>query len=174
MKVWIVGFSSLVFLISASGCSQPPAASPPPAASTASAAPAGPEMSGDVSATITQLEHDWVTAITQKDVTKLDQLIADDFVGTSPSAHTYTKGLALDDLKSGRYVVDSMDLDEITVNTYGNVAIAFTSQQEKSRYDNADTSGHYHYTDVWLNRDGRWQVVASHGTRYEAALPGEH
>ena len=29
------------------------------------------------------------------------------------------------------------------------------------------TSGHYHFTNVWVKRDGRWQVVASHGTRYD-------
>lgn len=24
-----------------------------------------------------------------------------------------------------------------------------------------------HYTDVWVMRDGRWQAVASHGTRFD-------
>jgi hypothetical protein len=80
--------------------------------------------------------------------------------------NTFTRSVALDDLKGGRYVVDSMDLDAISVNTYGDAAVAFTSQEEKSHYGADDTSGHYHYTDVWVKKDGRWQVVASHGTRY--------
>jgi hypothetical protein len=92
--------------------------------------------------------------------------LADDFVGTSPTAHTFSRSAALDDLKSGTYVVDAMDLDEISVNTYGDVAVAFASQEEKSHYGKTDTSGHYHFTDVWVKKDGRWQVVASHGTRY--------
>jgi hypothetical protein len=47
---------------------------------------------------------------------------------------------------------------------YGDAAVAFTSQQEKSKYDGKDSSGHYHYTNVWVKRDGVWQVVASHGS----------
>lgn len=85
-------------------------------------------------------------------------------MGTSPTAHTFSKEIALQDLRSGKYVVNKMDLDDAAVNTYGDdLAIAFTSQEEDS---GQDTSGHYHFTDVWLRRNGRWQVVASHGTRY--------
>jgi ketosteroid isomerase-like protein len=52
----------------------------------------------------------------------------------------------------------------------GDVAVAFASQQEKSRYGSADhLSGHYHYTNVWLKKDGRWQVVSSHGSRFDTA-----
>jgi hypothetical protein len=35
------------------------------------------------------------------------------------------------------------------------------------RYNDIDTSGHYHYTDVWVKKDGQWQVVASHGSRFD-------
>jgi ketosteroid isomerase-like protein len=59
-----------------------------------------------------------------------------------------------------------MVLDEISVNSYGDVAIAFSSQREKSRYQGKDTSGHYQFTDVWLKRDGQWRVIASHGTAF--------
>ena len=58
-----------------------------------------------------------------------------------------------------------MDLDQIDVNVFGNTAVAFTSQNEVSTYGNQDFSGHYHYTDVWVKRNGRWQVVASHGSK---------
>src|SRR4051812_12629487 len=125
----------------------------------------------DVEATITQLERDWVAAIVKNDSARVGTLLADDFVGTSPTAHTFTKDLALQDMKSGKYGVQSMILDEITVNTYGDVAVAFSSQQETSRYNGNDVSGHYHYTDVWVKKGGEWQVVASHGTRYDEGHP---
>jgi ketosteroid isomerase-like protein len=60
-----------------------------------------------------------------------------------------------------------MDLDQIDVNVFGNTAIAFTSQNEISTYGDRDLSGHYHYTDVWIKKNGRWQVVASHGSRFD-------
>ena len=66
-----------------------------------------------------------------------------------------------------------MDLDEVSVNVYGTTAVSFTSQEEKSTYAGKDTSGHYHFTDVWVKKDGQWQVVATHGTRYDKPEPQE-
>jgi len=134
-----------------------------PASPVVSAAAASAE---DVEGVITQLERDWAAAIVKKDVAALDRFLADDFNGTSPTAHTFPKLTAIEDLKSGKYAVAAMDLDEISVNVYGNTAVSFTSQQEKSKYAGKDTSGHYHFTDVWIKKDGRWQVVASHGSRF--------
>jgi ketosteroid isomerase-like protein len=141
-------------------------ATPPPAP----AADAAPDRltSAEAEAQVTKLEHDWVAAIVKKDAAAIEALLADDFNGTSPTAHVYPKSLAIEDLRNGNLVVESMVLDEVAVNTYGDVAVAFTSQEEKSRYGDIDTSGHYHYTNVWLRRDGRWQVVASHGSRFES------
>ena len=140
------------------------AADPPPA--TDSAALAAPVIE-NAEAVIGQLEREWVAAIVKKDAAAIDRLLADEFTGTSPTAHTYTKTQAIADLTGGAFVVTSMELDDVSVNSYGDVAVAFTSQDEKSTYDGKDISGHYHYTDVWVKRDGRWQAVASHGTRYD-------
>lgn len=120
-----------------------------------------------VEAAVAQLERDWVSAIVKKDIGALDRLLAEEFAGVSPTAHYYDKRMAIDDLTTGTYQVESMALDEVSVNAYGDFAVAFASQQEKSRYANRDISGHYHYTNVWARRDGRWQVVASQGTRYD-------
>ena len=102
----------------------------------------------------------------KKDAAALGRLLADDFNGTSPTAHTFTKTVAIEELIAGKYAVASMVLDEISVNVYGDVAVAFTSQKESSKYGSTDTSGHYHFTDVWVKKGGRWQVVASHGSRF--------
>jgi ketosteroid isomerase-like protein len=115
---------------------------------------------------ITDLERSWVAAIVQKDTGTLDRLLAPEFNGTSPNGMTYTKEMAIADIKSGVYVVDRMDLDEISVNVYGNTAVAFTTQREKSKSAGEDFSGYYSYTDVWVKKNGRWQVVASHGSRF--------
>ncbi|HEY5617583.1 MAG TPA: nuclear transport factor 2 family protein [Vicinamibacterales bacterium] len=154
-----------VFAVAACTQSAPPEEALAPAATAA--APAIPADAEDVEATISQLERDWVAAIVKKDEAALDGLLADEFAGVSPTAHYYNREAAIDDLKRGIYQVESMDLDEVSVNTYGDVAVAFASQEEKSRYAGADTSGHYHYTNVWVNKDGRWQAVASHGTRFD-------
>jgi ketosteroid isomerase-like protein len=134
----------------------------------ASPAVAGPSDSNlSVEATITQLERNWANAIVKRDIGTLERLLAPEFNGTSPNGMTYSREMAIADLKSGVYVVTRMNLDEISVNVFGNTAVAFTSQEETSRYGNEDFSGHYHYTDTWVKRNGRWQVVASHGSLFD-------
>jgi Domain of unknown function (DUF4440) len=129
---------------------------------------AGPrESNKSVEAIITELERKWAEAIVNRDTATLELLLAKEFNGTTPTAHTYSREMAIVDLKAGRYVVERMYLDEISVNVFGNTAVAFTSQEEKSRYANEDFSGHFHYTDVWVKRNGRWEVVASHGSRFD-------
>jgi hypothetical protein len=140
---------------------------------TAAPAAAASAAAQDVEQTIAQLEKDWVAAIVKKDTATLNRLLASEFAGTSPTAHTYTKSEAIADINNAKYVVDKMDLDEVSVNVYGTTAVSFTSQEEKSKYAGQDTSGHYHFTDVWVKKDGNWQAVASHGTRYDAPASNE-
>jgi uncharacterized protein (TIGR02246 family) len=157
--IWVLALSASLSSFAACGESSPPAAGPPEAG-----APAAPSDT-DLQETIAQLERAWVAAIQTGDAAALERLLADDFVGTSPSSLTYPKSIAIDDLASGRYQVTSMTLDEVTANVYGDTAVAFTRQTEISKYGGENTSGHYHYTNVWLQRDGEWRVVASHGSR---------
>jgi ketosteroid isomerase-like protein len=139
--------------------------------SSSAAAASAPSVHEDVESVITQLEREWVAAIVNKDFDTLERVLANDFVGTSPTAHTFYKDMAIADLKSGAYTVESMDLDEVSVNAYGDTAVAFTSQEEKSKVGGEDTSGHYHFTNFWIKRNGVWQVVASHGSRFAQPHP---
>lgn len=148
-----------VFLVACAENTQP----------TVDATPAvtAPDSTENVEAEIMKLEKDWVAAIVNKDSEALDRILAPDFNGTSPSGGTFPKDRAIADLKGGAYSVEKMELDEISVNVYGDTAVVFTSQEEKSKYDGKENSGHYHFTNVWVKREGKWQVVASHGSRYQ-------
>jgi ketosteroid isomerase-like protein len=125
---------------------------------------ASPEQ---VEAEIIELENQWVAAIVNKDAAALDSILAVEFNGTSPTASTFPKSEAIEEIKSGAYDVQKMELDEVSVNVYGDTAVAFTSQKEVSKYRGKDNSGHYHFTNVWVKKDGKWQVVASHGSPYQ-------
>ena len=112
--------------------------------------------------TITRLEHDWVTAIVNKDTVTLDRLIAADFSGTTDD-QIYSKDDAIEDVKTGTH--ESLDLDNIRVRLFGDTAVVTMGQTEKSRHGDSDFSGHYLFTDVWAKRNGQWVAVASHGSR---------
>ena len=131
------------------------------------------EKTENVEAVVTHLENKWTMAVLMKDARRLESLIADDFAGTSPSAHTYTKSDAIDELKSGKRSIRAMNLNEISVNVFGDMAVAFTNQEEKRWNDGKDARRHYRYTDVWVKRDGKWKLVASQGSRFEEQSPSE-
>jgi ketosteroid isomerase-like protein len=149
---WVVLSVALV-----SGCAQQTATAP--AAPAISATPAA-----GAEALVAQLERDWANAIVKKDVAALERLIADDFSGTSSNGQRYTKAEAIEDIKSGTYVAERMDLDNVNVRVYGDTAVVTLGQIEKSKYGNEECSGRYLFTNVWVKRNGEWQAVASHGT----------
>ena len=118
--------------------------------------------SSDVESTITKLEERWVTAILAKDTATIDQLLSDDFVGTT-NDRRYAKQQAVDDVKEGTH--ELLRLDDVQVRVYGDTAIVDVDQTEKSRHGDDDFSGTYLFTNVWINRNGEWKAVASHGSR---------
>jgi ketosteroid isomerase-like protein len=159
MKFTTIALLAILSILAACAPQAEPqdAAAPPPAATQSPA---------DVEAEIAKLEDEWVAAIVKKDIDKLNEILADDFNGTGANGATFPKSTALEEIKTGAYAVESMQMDEVSVNVYGDAAVSFTSQQEKSKYAGKDSSGHYHFTNVWVKRNGKWQVVASHGSPY--------
>ena len=67
----------------------------------------------------------------------------------------------MNDLKSGFVKYTSITTGKVQVRVFGNTAVVTGSDDEKSSRRDMDTSGHYVWTDVFVNRQGRWQVVAS-------------
>jgi ketosteroid isomerase-like protein len=119
--------------------------------------------SDNVEETIIGLERKWAEAIVNRDMVTLDELIADDFTGTSWSGDTYSKTKAIEDIEFKVYAAQSLDLEGIKVNVFGDTAVVTLTQVEKSKIENKDHSGRYGYSDVWVKRDGSWQAVSSYG-----------
>jgi ketosteroid isomerase-like protein len=115
-----------------------------------------------VEETITNLEQKWVAAILAKDTATIDQLLADDFVGTT-NDRRYVKKQAVEDVVDGTH--ELLRLDDVQVRVYGDTAIVDIDQTEKSHHGTDDFSGTYLFTNVWVKRNGEWRAVASHGSR---------
>jgi ketosteroid isomerase-like protein len=114
-----------------------------------------------VEQTVTQLERDWAQAGIKADIGAMDKLIAHDWVGIDFMGNKITKAEIIADAKSGASKTQSEDIGPITVRVFGNTAVVTASDTEKSSYKGKDSSGKYVWTDVWVMRDGHWQVVAS-------------
>jgi ketosteroid isomerase-like protein len=150
-----------VVVASASACSSvnTEAAAPPPPA--ASAAPAI-----DQKGQVIQVVKDWINAVPKRDTERIGQVLADDFVAILWDGKKRSKAEYLDELRSGKYAVESIALDETQARILGDTAIVTYYQSEKSKSAGLDSSGGSVWTDILTRRDGRWQVVAEHGSRF--------
>lgn len=111
---------------------------------------------------ITRIEQDWGAAFLTKDVETIERFEAPEWTFTGPDGAQQTRAQNSDDLKSGAYVCTANHLDHLDVRVYGDTAVAFGLETEKSTYKGADSSGQYRFTDVFVRRNGVWQAVASH------------
>jgi hypothetical protein len=125
-----------------------------------------------VEQTLMQMERDWCQtgmnkANLDKDTKTLDRIMADDWIGLDYQGTSRTKAQALASLKSGSSTTQSLDLGPMKVRVFGTTAIVTGSDTEKSIYNGKDSSGKYVWTDVFVNRNGRWQAVASESTKVQ-------
>ncbi len=107
------------------------------------------------------MELDWSNAQKAGDVTKLSQILADDWMGLGSDGVRSTKKQSLDNIKSGANKLESFEMGPMDVQVIGTVAIVQGSDTEKSSFKGKDTSGKWAWMDVFVLRDGKWQAVRS-------------
>jgi hypothetical protein len=130
------------------------------------------EDAAAVEKTVLQMERDWAqVGMTKtnldKDLKTMDRIMADDWIGLDFQGNANTKAQAIAHLKEGSSTTQSIDLGPMKVRVFGITAIVTGSDTEKSTYKGKDSSGKYVWTDTFVNRNGRWQAVASQGTKVD-------
>jgi ketosteroid isomerase-like protein len=59
---------------------------------------------------------------------------------------------------------DSNAIDDVTVQLFGDTAIVRGRTIASGTFNGAPFSARIRFTDVFIRRDGRWQVIASHAS----------
>jgi len=115
---------------------------------------------------IRALEKQWNDARVHADVAALDRLLADGWTVVHGDGTINTKAEYLADLKSGvrKFSADVKE-DELSVRIVGDTAIAAGLSDSKVTFHGKPSGGPLRFTRIYVNRDGRWVMVASHATR---------
>lgn len=116
---------------------------------------------------LSRMEHDWVDATLKKDVAFVEGLLADGYVGIGADGRAVTRSEALEDFRTGAFSADSMRIYGLKVRIFGETAIVTYGQSEKSQYKGKDTSGQTMWTDIFVKKNGKWQLVANHASRVD-------
>jgi ketosteroid isomerase-like protein len=114
---------------------------------------------------IVQIEQEILTSLLKGDTSAFERYLADTCRFTGPDGMVMDKARLLNDIKSGDLKFESSKLDDMRVQVYGNTAIATYGSTDKGSYKGKDISGRLRWTDVFVKRGGRWQMVAGQGTR---------
>ena len=60
------------------------------------------------------------------------------------------------------YIIHSAEFSDVVIKVYGETAVMRSRCRQSATVFGKDRSGEMLVTDVWVKRDGRWQVVARH------------
>lgn len=115
-----------------------------------------------------QLERDIGKANIERDYAFFDRVEADEFIFTGADGSLLNKKEDLKGLKEPAnpdVTLLAYDVDEMSVLLYEKTAVVTGRVTTKRRYKGAEVSSQSRFTDVFVWRDGRWQIVAGHSSR---------
>ena len=114
---------------------------------------------------LVQLEQDWDAAFRRKDVRFIENILADEFVATYSNGTRGDRAKELALTADCDLQIDSSTLDEFIVKVYGDTAVVWMSQHLVGPSQGRQLEVTFRYVDVFVQRGGRWQCVASQSTR---------
>ena len=111
-----------------------------------------------------KLDNEWNEAYPRRDVSALDNIIADDWVCIDGAGLVITKRELLSRIESSASFLDPYKFDEVALRMFGEMGIV-TGRLSGTMRDRDDT---FHieqrYTRVYVKRNDRWQAVATQVT----------
>jgi ketosteroid isomerase-like protein len=107
-------------------------------------------------------------ALIKKDVPTLKRIWSDDYSFVNGHGRIRTKADRLAEIESGHSSIDSIKHeDEPTVTMHGKTALVLSHVTIVGRYSGKEVSGEFRSLHVWINEDGRWQLVFNQLTPIE-------
>jgi ketosteroid isomerase-like protein len=132
------------------------------------AAQASASSSAGTEEQIKKLEQDWANSVAKGDASAVEKYEASDILNTDPTGRVTDRAQDVQEVKSGDLKLQSLQLGDMQVHTYGNTAVVTGLGNLKGSFKGQDISGTYRFTDTWVNRNGTWQCVATESTKVMA------
>lgn len=117
--------------------------------------------------TLLRLEHEWNEALKTRNAAWFEQNLAGDMTDiVSSDGSQHTKEENIEFLKTDKTIYESLELSNLNVRVEGNAGVVTGINHIKARDDKGQAVDvKFAFTDIYIKRDGRWQVWASQHTR---------
>ena len=103
-------------------------------------------------------ERQWAESVTSGDASVVERILANDFIGVDTRGQLYDKANMISDTRDGPKFFASNHLNEVKIRFYGDTAVA---QGSESWERHTGERGRFVWTDTWLRRNRRWEIVAA-------------
>ena len=117
------------------------------------------------------LEVQWSQAMLTSDVTAMDKLLSDDYLGVTAGGDLLTKAQQLDRMRNRQMTMLKLDTTESKIKLLGRIAIVTSLATIDGKTDGRPVGGAFRYTKVYQRLpSGVWRITSFEATRIR---PGE-
>ena len=113
-----------------------------------------------------KVENGFTEAIVKNDPEAIGRLVADDWIIIDPDGGIVERTRFFEVIKSGALAHDMMESEDLRVRVYGDSAVVTAVTRTKGKFMGQEFSTQERATDVFVKRDGQWQCVLTHLTRF--------
>jgi ketosteroid isomerase-like protein len=114
---------------------------------------------------LAQLQRDWMQAVADRDMDRLEQIVAPGFrftaIHLNPEPMTREQWMAA--AREG-YTIVSFAYESMDIDLFGDTGIVHSRYSQVASYLHTSLSNAFRLTDVWSRIDGDWRVVARHSS----------
>ena len=108
-----------------------------------------------------RLEDEWALALIRRDAAVFRRLLADRFIYTEDD-RTMSRDDVLHEIVAGADTVKSAHNEDMHVHRFGATAVVTGWLVVAGLGPGGPFDRRYRFTDTWVRRGGRWQIVAAH------------
>jgi ketosteroid isomerase-like protein len=117
---------------------------------------------GSASSKILALENKWNAAYKRGDIATMESLLAADFIITVEDGSTFSKSGYIAHNGDSTVHIEITEMSGVSVRMHGNTAVVTGAYNEKGLSKGKPYEFRDRFTDVWMNLNGKWQVIVSH------------
>jgi ketosteroid isomerase-like protein len=119
----------------------------------------------DDRAALAQLQRDWMQAVLERDMDRLEELVGEGFrftaIHLNPEPMTREQWLGA--AREG-YTIISFAYEHMDIDVWGDTGIVHSRYSQVASYEHTPLSNLFALTDVWHRWPEGWKVVARHSS----------
>src|SRR5712692_6015480 len=110
---------------------------------------------------IKESERQWAESVANGDATVVERILADDYVGVDPDGGFYDKAKMVSGTREAPKEFISNHLNEVKIRFFGDNTAVAQGSESWVRRTGSPLRGRFVWTDTWIRRNGKWQIVAA-------------